>query len=186
MDPGAVLLALIGSPNLSSRRWVYEQYDSNVGANTIVPPGTGAAVVRVRGTSKALVASADGNQTVSAIDPALGAALSVAEATRNVSITGARPLGVTNCLNFGDPTRPEAFWQLSEAVRGLGDACRALGLPVTGGNVSLYNESPGRAIAPTPEIGVVGLLEDLSKLVSPAFRTAGDVVVIVGRDFRAN
>ena len=181
MDPGAVLLALIGSPNLSSRRWVYEQYDSNVGANTIVPPGTGAAVVRVRGTSKVLVASADGNQSVSAIDPALGAALSVAEATRNVSITGARPLGVTNCLNFGDPTRPEAFWQLSEAVRGLGDACRALGLPVTGGNVSLYNESPGRAIAPTPEIGVVGLLEDLSKLVSPAFRTAGDVVVIVGQ-----
>ena len=104
-------------------------------------------------------------------DPWLGAALSVAEATRNVSITGARPLGVTNCLNYGDPTRPEAFWQLTEGVRGLGDACRALGLPVTGGNVSLYNESPTGAIAPTPEIGVVGLLDDVATLVGPAFQT---------------
>src|SRR5439155_14705019 len=181
MDPGAVLLALVGSANLSSRAWVCEQYDSNVGANTVVAPGSGAPVLRIKGTSKALVASVDANQGVAALDPGLGAAMSVAEAARNVSITGARPLGVTNCLNFGDPTRPEAFWQLSEAVRGLGDACRALGLPVTGGNVSLYNESPGRAIAPTPEIGVVGLLEDVSKLVSPAFRTAGDVVVIVGQ-----
>jgi phosphoribosylformylglycinamidine (FGAM) synthase-like enzyme len=104
----------------------------------------------------------------------------VAEATRNVSITGARPLGITNCLNFGDPTRPEAFWQLSEAVRGLGDACRALGLPVTGGNVSLYNESPAGPIAPTPEIGVVGLIDDVTRLVGPAFGADGDVVILVG------
>ena len=114
------------------------------------------------------------------IDPWLGAALSVAEATRNVSITGARPLGVTNCLNYGDPTRPEAFWQLREAVRGLGDACRALGLPVTGGNVSLYNESPTGAIAPTPEIGVVGLLDDVATRVGPAFVAEGDTIVLVG------
>ena len=114
------------------------------------------------------------------VDPWLGAALSVAEATRNVSITGARPLGVTNCLNYGDPTRPEAFWQLSEGVRGLGDACRALGLPVTGGNVSLYNESPTGPIAPTPEIGVVGLLDDVATLVGPAFGEAGDAIVLVG------
>ena len=111
---------------------------------------------------------------------ALGAALSVAEATRNVSVTGARPLGVTNCLNFGDPTRPEAFWQLKEAVRGLGDACRALGVPVTGGNVSLYNEAPGSAIAPTPVIGVVGLADDVDTLVGPAFAGDGEVVLLAG------
>ena len=172
MDPGAVLLALLGSANLSSRRAVYEQYDSTVGADTVAGPGHGAAVLRVKGTTKALVATTDGNQAVGALDPYLGAALSVAEATRNVAITGARPLGVTNCLNYGDPTRPEAFWQLSEGVRGLGDACRALGLPVTGGNVSLYNESPDGAIAPTPVIGVVGLLDDIATLVGPAFRDA--------------
>jgi phosphoribosylformylglycinamidine synthase subunit PurL len=180
MDPGAVLLALLGSANLSARRPVFEQYDSTVPANTVVGPGQGAAVLRIKGTSNALVATTDGNQAVGQTDPWLGAALSVAEATRNVSITGARPLGVTNCLNYGDPTRPEAFWQLSEAVRGLGDACRALGLPVTGGNVSLYNESPGGSIAPTPEIGVVGLLENVDHLVRPAFRSDGDVIVLIG------
>jgi phosphoribosylformylglycinamidine synthase subunit PurL len=180
MDPGAVLLALLGSANLSSRHAVYHQYDSTVGADTVAGPGRGAAVLRVKGTTKALVATTDGNQGVGATDPWLGAALSVAEATRNVSITGARPLGVTNCLNYGDPTRPEAFWQLTEGVRGLGDACRALGLPVTGGNVSLYNESPTGPIAPTPEIGVVGLLDDVSTLVGPAFRAADDMVVLVG------
>jgi phosphoribosylformylglycinamidine synthase len=180
MDPAAVLNALLGSPNLSSRRWVYEQYDSSVQSNTVEWPGHGAAVMRVKGTSKALVATTDGNQTVSAIDPHLGAQLSVAEATRNVSITGARPLGITNCLNYGNPERPEAFWQLQEAVRGLGDACRLLGLPVTGGNVSLYNEYPGGAIAPTPEIGVVGLIEDISLLVRPPFIASGDTVILVG------
>jgi phosphoribosylformylglycinamidine synthase len=180
MDPGAVLLALIGSANLSSRRAVFEQYDSSVQANTVAGPGHGAAVLRIKGSRKGIVASTDANQAVGAVDPWLGAALSVAEATRNVSITGARPLGVTNCLNFGDPGRPEAFWQLSEAVRGLGDACRALGLPVTGGNVSLYNESPAGSIAPTPEIGVVGLLEEVERIVGPAFRGAGDVILLVG------
>jgi phosphoribosylformylglycinamidine synthase len=180
MDPGAVLLALIGSANLASRHAVFEQYDSTVQANTVAGPGHGAAIVRIKGTSKALVASTDANQAVGALDPWLGAALSVAEATRNVSITGARPLGVTNCLNYGDPTRPDAFWQLTEAVRGLGDACRALGLPVTGGNVSLYNESPAGRIAPTPEIGVVGLLEDVTTRVGPAFEATGDTVLLVG------
>ena len=180
MDPGAVLLALLGSPNLASRRAVFEQYDSTVQAATVAGPGQGAAVLRVTGTSKALVAATDGNAGVSAADPWLGAAMSVAEAARNVAITGARPLGVTNCLNFGDPARPEAFWQLSEAVRGLGDACRALGLAVTGGNVSLYNESASGRIQPTPQIGVVGLLDDASRAVGPAFRAAGDAVLLVG------
>ncbi len=180
MDPGAVLLGLLGSPNLASRAWVAEQYDRHVQTNTVGGAGHGAAVLRLKGTRRALVATTDGNEAVSAIDPYLGAALSVAEAARNVSITGARPLGVTNCLNFGDPTRPEAFWQLREAVRGLGDACRALGLPVTGGNVSLYNEAPGSAIAPTPEIGIVGLLDDVTLLVGPAFTADGDVVLLAG------
>jgi phosphoribosylformylglycinamidine synthase len=180
MDPGAVLLALLGSANLSSRHAVFEQYDSTVQANTVAGPGRGAAIVRIKGSTKALVASTDANQAVGALDPWLGAAMSVAEATRNVSITGARPLGVTNCLNYGDPERPDAFWQLSEAVRGLGDACRALGLPVTGGNVSLYNESPSGRIAPTPEIGVVGLLDDVALRVGPAFGDEGDAVLLVG------
>jgi phosphoribosylformylglycinamidine synthase len=137
-------------------------------------------VLRIKGTTRALVATTDGNQAVGAVDPYLGAAMSVAEATRNVSITGARPLGVTNCLNYGDPTRPEAFWQLSQGVRGLGAACRALGLPVTGGNVSLYNESRTGPIAPTPEIGVVGLIDDVATLVGPAFATDGDTILLIG------
>jgi len=181
MDPGAVLLSLMGTPNLASRRAVFEQYDSTVQAATVAGPGRGAAVLRVTGTSKALVAATDGNAGVSAADPWLGAAMSVAEAARNVAITGARPLGVTNCLNYGDPTRPDAFWQLSEAVRGLGDACRALGLPVTGGNVSLYNESVRGRIQPTPQIGVVGLLDDARSAVGPAFRGSGDSVLLVGQ-----
>jgi phosphoribosylformylglycinamidine synthase len=180
MDPGAVLLALLGSPNLASRRAVFEQYDSTVQAATVAGPGRGAAVLRVTGTSKALVAATDGNAGVSAADPWLGAAMSVAEAARNVAITGARPLGVTNCLNFGDPTRPDAFWQLAEAVRGLGDACRALALPVTGGNVSLYNESARGRIQPTPQIGVVGLLDDARRAIGPAFANDGDVILLVG------
>ena len=179
-DPGAVLLALIGSANLSSRRSVYEQYDHNVQANTVAGPGQGAAVIRIKGTTKALVATTDGNAPVGVLDPWLGAALSVAEATRNVSITGARPLGVTNCLNYGDPTRPEAFWALAEGVRGLADACVALGLPVTGGNVSLYNEAPGSAIAPTPEIGIVGLLDDVATRVGPALRGDGSMLLLAG------
>ncbi len=179
-DPGAVLLALLGSPNLSSRRQVYEQYDHNVQANTVAGPGHGAAVLRIKGTTKALVATTDGNASVSQLDPWLGAALSVAEASRNISITGARPLGVTNCLNYGDPTRPEAFWALAEGVRGLADACVALGLPVTGGNVSLYNEAPGSAIAPTPEIGIVGLLDDVASRVGPAFCADGNAVILAG------
>ncbi len=180
MDPGAVLLGLLGSPNLASRRCIYEQYDQHVGTNTVAGPGRGAAVLRIKGTRRALVATTDCDQAVAALDPYLGAAMSVAEATRNVSVTGARPLGVTNCLNFGDPTRPEAFWELQEAVRGLGDACRALGVPVTGGNVSLYNEAPGSAIAPTPEIGVVGLADDVDALVGPAFLADGEGVFLAG------
>ena len=180
MDPGAVLLGLFGSPNLSSRRWVHEQYDHQVGTSTVTGPGRGAAVLRVEGTRRAIVATLGCDQAVAALDPYLGAALSVAQATRNVSVTGARPVGVTHCLSFGDPTRPEAFWQLKEAVRGLGDACRALGVPVTGGHVSLSNEAPGSAIAPTPMIGAVGLAEAVEILVGPAFAGDGEIVLVAG------
>ena len=180
MDPGLVLQALLGHPNLASRAWVTTQYDATVGADTLAGSGLGAATLRVKGTTKGLVMATDACERIGAIDPWLGAAMAVAECSRNVSITGARPLGVTNCLNFGNPERPEAFWQLQEAVRGLGDACRALGLPVTGGNVSLYNESLSGAIPPTTQIGVVGLLDDISMRVGPAFRGAGDVIGLLG------
>ncbi len=180
MDPGAVLLALLGDPNLASRAWITTRYDQTVGTDTVEGAQHGAAILRIKGTRKALVMATDADHRVGLLDPYLGAVSAVAECTRNVAITGARPLGVTDCLDYGDPERPEAFWQLSEAVRGLGDACRALELPVTGGNVSLYNESAGRAIAPTAQIGVVGLLDDVEARVGPAFAGAGDAVGLLG------
>ena len=180
MDPGAVLRGLLGSPNLGSRAWVTTQYDATVGSDTVEASERAAGILRIKGTSKGLACATDAVAGVGAFDPYLGAALAVAECSRNVLVTGARPLGVTNCLNFGDPEKPEAFWQLSEAVRGLGDACRALGLPVTGGNVSLYNESPDGRIVPTAQIGVVGLLDDVERRVTPRFRQAGDIVVLLG------
>nr|MBA3780005.1 phosphoribosylformylglycinamidine synthase subunit PurL [Chloroflexota bacterium] len=179
-DPGAVLMALLGGPNLGSRAWATSQYDSTVGADTVEGNEHGAAVLRIKGTDKGLVMATDAAASVALFDPYLAAALAVAECTRNISITGARPLGVTNCLNFGNPEKPEAFWAFTEAVRGLGDACRALGLPVTGGNVSFYNESVAGSIAPTAQIGVVGLLEDIDRRLSPAFAADGDVVALLG------
>ena len=147
------------SPTIASKRWVYRQYDHMVQTNTINLPGSGAGVVRIKGTARALAMSVDGNGRYCYLDPRLGAMLAVAEASRNVACPGARPLGATNCLNFGNPERPAIMWQFAEAVEGIGEACRALGVPITGGNVSLYNETDGRAIYPTPVIGVVGLLE---------------------------
>jgi phosphoribosylformylglycinamidine synthase subunit PurL len=179
--PDVVLLALVARPGLSGVGWVVDQYDSTVGGDTVEGPGRGAAVVRIPGTTRGLAMSVDGNAAVSALDPYLGAALSVAQAVRNVAVTGARPLGVTDCLNFGDPTRPEEFWAFQEAVRGIADACRALDLPVVGGNVSFYNASPTGAIPPTPQIGVVGLLDDLSARIGPAFAADADRVALIGR-----
>ena len=180
MDPGAVLEALLGHPNLGSRAWVTTQYDQTVGTDTIEGCEHAAAVLRVKGTLRALVIATDLQASAAQHDPALGAALAVAECSRNVSVTGARPLGLTNCLNFGDPNNPEAYWQLSESVRGLREAALALNLPVTGGNVSLYNESPFGRIAPTAQIGVVGVIDDLGDLVRPQFADEGDVVVLLG------
>jgi phosphoribosylformylglycinamidine synthase len=177
------LLRILSSPTVASKRWVYRQYDHMVRTNTIVLAGMGAGVVRVKGTPRALAISVDGNGRYCYLDPHRGAMLAVAEAARNVACAGGRPIGATNCLNFGNPERPEIMWQLAEAVRGIGEACRALDLPITGGNVSLYNETDGKAIYPTPVLGVVGLIEDASRTVARAFRGAGDVVVLLGESF---
>jgi phosphoribosylformylglycinamidine synthase subunit PurL len=179
-DHNAVLLQLLSSPTVASKRWVYRQYDHMVRTNTINLPGLGAGVVRVKGTARALSMSVDGNGRYCYLDPRRGAMLAVAEAARNVACTGARPLGATNCLNFGNPERPAIMWQFAQAVEGIGAACRALGVPITGGNVSLYNETDGNAIYPTPVIGVVGLLEHADRVVAGRFRETGDVVVLLG------
>ena len=141
--PSDALLALLASPTVASKQWVYRQYDHMVQTNTINLPGLGAGVVRVKGTKRALAMSVDGNGRYCYLDPRRGAMLAVAEAARNVACAGARPLGATNCLNFGNPERPAIMWQFAQAVEGIGEACRALGIPITGGNVSLYNETDG-------------------------------------------
>jgi phosphoribosylformylglycinamidine (FGAM) synthase-like enzyme len=179
-DHNAVLLGLLGSPAIGSKRWVYRQYDHMVRTNTINAPGMGAGVVRIKDTDRALALSVDGNGRYCYLDPHRGAMLAVAEAARNVACAGAKPLGATNCLNFGNPERPAIMWQLARAVEGIGAACRALGVPITGGNVSLYNETDGRAIYPTPVIGVVGLLAHADRVVSRRFQAKGDVVVLLG------
>ena len=180
-DPTAALLALLGSPAIGSKRWVYQQYDHMVRTNTINMPGMGAGVVRIKDTERALAMSVDGNGRYCYLDPRRGAMLAVAEAARNVACTGARPLAATNCLNFGNPERSSIMWQFAQAVEGIGEACRALDTPITGGNVSLYNETDGKAIYPTPIIGVVGLLEHADRVVSRSFKAAGDTIVLLGQ-----
>ncbi len=179
-DQNDVLLALLGSPTIGSKRWVYHQYDHMVRTNTVNVPGLGAGVVRIKGTDRALAMSVDGNGRYCYLDPYRGAMLAVAEASRNVACSGARPLAATNCLNFGNPERPAIMWQFARAVEGIGAACRALDVPITGGNVSLYNETDGRAIYPTPVIGIVGLLEHADRVLTRRFQGAGDVVVLFG------
>ena len=179
-DGNTVLLRLLASPTIATKRWAYRQYDHMVRTNTINLPGLGAGVVRIKGTERALAMSVDGNGRYCYLDPRRGAMLAVAEAARNVACTGARPLGATNCLNFGNPERPAIMWQFAQAVAGVGAACRALGVPITGGNVSLYNETDGNAIYPTPVIGVVGLLAHADRVISGRFKESGDVVVLLG------
>src|SRR4051812_31208976 len=176
----AALLALVGSPTIASKKWIYRQYDHMVRTNTINMPGLGAGVVRIKGTDRALAMSVDGNGRYCYLDPYRGAMLAVAEAARNVACSGARPLAATNCLNFGNPERPGIMWQFAKAVEGIGAACRALDVPITGGNVSLYNETDGKAIYPTPTIGVVGLLAHADRVVSRRFQESGDVILLLG------
>ena len=182
-DPRDAFLAVLSSPNVASKRWAFEQYDQLVQGATVAPPGSDAAVIRIEGTLRALALSCDGNGRFGHLDPYLGAAHAVAEAARNVAVVGATPLAITNCMNFGNPERPEVMWEFAESIRGMADACRRLGTPVTGGNVSFYNESGGSAIWPTPIVGMLGLIEDYRLLVRPGFPGAGLLVYLLGETF---
>ncbi|MBD0325374.1 MAG: phosphoribosylformylglycinamidine synthase II, partial [Pyrinomonadaceae bacterium] len=174
------LLRLLASPNLASKEWVYRQYDHMVRTNTVVLPGADAAVVRIKETRRALAMTLDGNGLYCAANPREGAKLIVAEAARNVVCVGARPLAITNCLNFASPERPHVMWSFSEVIDGMAEACRAFETPVVSGNVSFYNETEGRGILPTPVIGMVGLINDVRRVVQPSFKRAGDLIALLG------
>jgi phosphoribosylformylglycinamidine synthase II len=181
VDTGAVLLRLLASPNLSSRRGIFRRYDHMVGDSTVIQPGGDAAMLRVKGTGLGLAVTTDCNSRYCHLDPHLGAQLAVAEAARNIVATGASPLAVTDCLNFANPDRPEVYWEMEETIAGLAHACRALDLPIVSGNVSLYNDSSGEsAIYPTPVVGMVGLISDYGKRLGAAFRAEGDFVLLIG------
>jgi len=177
-----VLKKLLSTPTVANKSWIFEQYDTMVQTNTIQLPGGDAAVVRIKGTSKALSMKTDANGRFVYLNPRRGAQIAVAESARNVACTGAKPVAVTNCLNFGNPYKPEAYWQFKEAVLGIGEACRALETPVTGGNVSFYNENPEGAIYPTPVIGMLGVLEDVRNMVTASFKNEGDVLLLIGEN----
>ncbi|HEX6316021.1 MAG TPA: phosphoribosylformylglycinamidine synthase subunit PurL, partial [Gemmatimonadaceae bacterium] len=177
------IVRLLSSPTIASKTWIVRQYDSTVRASTVVGPGpSDAAVVMLRGTRRALALKTDCNGRYVYLDPRVGGRIAVAEAARNVACTGARPMAITNCLNFGNPRKPDVFFQFREAVAGMGEACEALGTPVTGGNVSFYNESPLGAVYPTPTIGMVGLLEDVERATTATFRAAGDSIILLGEN----
>ncbi|MXX11632.1 MAG: phosphoribosylformylglycinamidine synthase subunit PurL, partial [Nitrospira sp. SB0667_bin_9] len=179
-DAENVLLRLLDSPTIAGKSWVYRQYDHMVGINTIVRPGSDAAVVRVKDTNKALAVTTDGNSRYCLLNPYVGGTLTVAEAARNLVCSGAQPIGVTDCLNFGNPERPDIMWQFVLTVEGIADACRTFGIPVVSGNVSLYNETNGLSIYPTPIIGMVGLIEPADRMVTQWFKTPGDRVLLLG------
>jgi len=180
-DPVWTLERLLSSPTIASKRWAYRQYDSTVRTSTVLRPGEGdAAVIRLRHTDRAIALKTDCNGRYVSLDPRVGAQLAVAEAARNVACTGARPMAITNCLNFGNPKRPEVYFQFTEAVRGMGEACLALGTPVTGGNVSFYNENPTGAVHPTPVVGMVGLIDSLAHITRSGFANEGDDIVLLG------
>lgn len=181
-DCNLVLLSLLGSPNIASKAWVFEQYDTMVQTNTIVLPGGDAAVLRIKGTNKALAMKTDCNSCYVYLNPRRGAQIAVAEAARNVACTGAKPVAITNCLNFGNPYKPDNYWQFQEAVLGMGEACRQLNTPVTGGNVSFYNENPDGAIYPTPVIGMIGIMDDVHLHTTTWFKSPGDWIVLLGRN----
>jgi phosphoribosylformylglycinamidine synthase subunit PurL len=178
--PGEVLLTLLDHPAVASKRWVYEQYDSTVQASTVITPGGDAGVVRVRSADFGIAITTDCNSRYVLLDPYEGGKAAVAEAARNIACTGARPLGITDCLNFGSPERPAVFYQFREACRGIADACLALDTPVTGGNVSFYNESPTGAVDPTPVVGMIGLLTRVDRAVPSYAVAAGDAVFVLG------
>jgi phosphoribosylformylglycinamidine synthase len=181
VDYTHALLTLLESPNLCSREWVYRQYDQLVGGHTVVRPGADAAVIRIEGTCRGLALSVDCNSRYCRLDPYLGAVLAVVEAARNVVAVGARPLAVSDCLNYGNPEKPDVMWEFQQGIQGIRDACVALGTPVVSGNVSFYNDTEGRSIPPTPTISMVGLLDDVELHVTPWWKAEGDVIVLLGR-----
>jgi len=174
---------IFASPNIVSKKWVYEQYDSTVRTNTIVGPGCDAAVVYIKDTDKALAMKTDCNSRYVYLNPKEGTKIAVAEAARNIICSGGIPLAITNCLNFGNPYKPENYWQFSQAIEGMGEACRFFNTPVTGGNVSFYNESPNTAVYPTPTIGMVGKVEKLANVTTSFFKSHGDLIYVLGEDF---
>ncbi|WP_144511931.1 phosphoribosylformylglycinamidine synthase subunit PurL [Bacillus sp. FJAT-22090] len=174
------LLSLLQQPTIASKEWVYDQYDYQVRTSTVVTPGSDAAVVRVRGTNKGLAMTTDCNSRYIYLDPVVGGKIAVAEAARNVVCSGAKPLAITDCLNFGNPENPEIFWQLEKSADGISEACLALDSPVIGGNVSLYNERSGTAVYPTPTIGLVGLVEDVAHVTTQDVKQAGDIIYVIG------
>ncbi|GHS98826.1 phosphoribosylformylglycinamidine synthase subunit PurL [Synergistales bacterium] len=179
-DWNELLERLLSSPNIASKRWVYEQYDCTVGVNTVVRPGSDAAVLRLPGSKKGMALAVDCNTRYTYLDPQRGGAIAVAESARNVAVSGAKPLAITNCLNFGNPEKPEIYWQFVKATDGVASACEALNTPVTGGNVSFYNEYDGQAIQPSPTIGMVGVIDDVEKRLTSSFKREGDIVLLVG------
>jgi phosphoribosylformylglycinamidine synthase len=179
-DYNETLMDLLQQPTIASKEWVYDQYDYQVRTNTVVTPGSDAAVVRIRGTKKALAMTTDCNSRYIYLDPETGGKIAVAEAARNIICSGATPLAITDNLNYGNPEKPEIFWQIEKSVDGISEACRVLSTPVIGGNVSLYNERSGEAIYPTPTIGMVGLVEDLAHVTTQEFKQAGDLVYVIG------
>ncbi|HVP91593.1 MAG TPA: phosphoribosylformylglycinamidine synthase subunit PurL [Terriglobales bacterium] len=177
-----IFLRILASPTIADKEWVFRQYDHMVQVNTAVLPGADAAVLRIKGSKKALAMTLDGNSLYALLDPRTGGAVAVAEACRNLACVGARPIGVTNCLNFGNPEKPEVMWQFEQVIDGLAEACRAFEIPVTGGNVSFYNDTEGASIHPTPVLGVVGIIDDVRKTVGPGFRDPGDTILLVGEN----
>lgn len=174
------LMKLMQQPTIASKEWVYNQYDHMVRTSTVVSPGSDAAVVRIRGTRKALAMTTDCNSRYIYLDPETGGKIAVAEAARNIVASGAEPLAITDCLNFGNPEKPEIFWQIEKATDGMSEACKVLKTPVIGGNVSLYNETSGEAVYPTPVVGMVGLIKDLDHITTQSFKNAGDLVYLLG------
>ena len=179
-DFGDVLLRLLTSVNGASKEWVYRQYDFLVGGNTVVQPGSDAAVIRLKQSAKGIAVSVDCNHRACLLDPYRGAAAAVAEGARNVVVSGARPVALSDCLNFGNPEKPDVMWQFQQAIDGMRDACTALGLAVVSGNVSFYNETDGHAIPPTPTVAVVGILDDVTRHVTQWFKRSGDMIVLLG------
>ncbi|EEG77410.1 phosphoribosylformylglycinamidine synthase subunit PurL [Dethiobacter alkaliphilus] len=181
--PEEALLKLLASPNIASKEWVWRQYDYMVRTSTVVLPGSDAAVLRIRGTEKGLAMTTDCNSRYVYLDPYTGGKIAVAEAARNVVCSGGEPLAVTDCLNFGNPEKPEIFWQFRKAVEGLSEACLAFDTPVIGGNVSFYNETNGEAIYPTPTVGIVGLLDDVQKRCTQEWKDEGDAIILLGQTY---